>query len=165
MRILLILTLSVVSLASAEDTYITMPNAHWTLKLDTPPMSFSELWKKGQLARYIALSIETGVNLNVFAETEGAGSHKECFKTFWPRTQDNPYIVKVTIKTRKDRAAYYGTYLAEGHYQGRAFKLVNGHAYFVKNGHCIDLHVTHGPFTDESEGIINDILRSIKIIE
>ena len=59
----------------------------------------------------------------------------------------------------------YATHLSEGEYKGQPFKLAAGHAYFVKNGVCVDLHVSHFPFSDKSDKIVKDIIVSSKIFK
>lgn len=165
MRILLISALFFASLVSAEDTYITIPNENWTLKLNTPPITSSKLEVSNRLVRYIGSSVETGVTLSVNSETEASSNNQECFEVFWAKAQNNPVMVKTSVKTNSDNKAYYATHRSEGEYKGQAFKTANGHAYFARNGICVDLHVSHWPFTGESERIISDILESFVIIE
>jgi len=165
MRIYIILALFFASLVSAEDTYITIPNENWTLKLDTPPITYSKLEVRNRLVRYIGSSVETGVTLSVNSETEASSKSQECFEVFWAKAQNNPVMVKASIKTKNDSKAYYATHLSEGEYKGQAFKTANGHAYFVRNGLCVDLHVSHWPFTGESERVVSDILESLEIIQ
>jgi len=164
-RVFLTLALFFSSLVSAEDTYITMPNENWTLKLDTPSITSSKMEVRNRLIRYVGSSVETGVTLSVNSETEASSSNQECYETFWAKAQSNPVMVKASIKTKKDNKAYYATHQSEGEYKGQAFKTANGHAYFVKNGICIDLHVSHWPFVEESESIVNAILESTEIVE
>ena len=165
MRIFLLLTLFVTSSVSAEETYITIPGENWTLMLETPPITSSKLEVSNRLVRYVGSSVETGVTLSVNTETEASKNNRECFEVFWSKAQNNPVMVKASIRTKNNNKAYYATHRSEGEYKGQAFKIANGHAYFVKNGICVDLHVSHWPFTSESEIIVSNILESLKIIE
>jgi len=165
MRLLFLLALVLSPIANAEETYITMPNENWTLKLETPPITSIEMKARNRIIRYLGSSVETGVTISVSSEIEASSSNEECFKAFWAKAQLNPVMVKPSIKTRNDVKAYYATHQSEGEYKGQPFKTANGHAYFAKDGICIDLHVSHWPFTEKSEGIVSSILESIQIIE
>ncbi|MDH3630190.1 MAG: hypothetical protein OER98_03640 [Gammaproteobacteria bacterium] len=165
MRLLFVLALVLSPVANAEETYITMPNENWTLKLETPPITNIEMKTRNRIIRYLGSSVETGVTISVNSEIETSSNNEECFKAFWAKAQANPVMVKSTIKTRNDTKAYYATHQSGGEYKGQAFKTANGHAYFAKDGICIDLHVSHWPFTGTSESIVSSILESIEIIE
>ena len=165
MRLRFILALILSPIANAEETYITMPNENWTLKLEIPPITNIEMKTRNRIIRYLGSSVETGVTISVSSEIEASSSNEECFKTFWAKAQLNPVMVRSSIKTQNDTKAYYATHQSEGEYKGEAFKTANGHAYFAKDGICMDLHVSHWPLTETSEGIVSSILESIEIVE
>ena len=149
--------------AFSESTYVTIPGEGWSLSLDTPPMTATKSQAEGRLLRYTGSSITTGVTLSVNTEIEASGSHKECFDFYWGKAQKNPMLMKETINTFKNSKAMYATHYSEGEYRGQPFKTANGHAFFVNNGVCIDLHVSHWPREKESDKIVKDILMSLKI--
>lgn len=151
--------------AVSENTYITIPGEDWTLMLDTPPITSTQSQADGRLLRYTGSDIDTGVTLSVNTETESSGSHKECFDAFWEKAQKNPVMVKGSIATFENEKAMYATHHSEGEYRGQPFKTANGHAYFVNNGICVDLHVSHWPRIEDSDDIVKDILLSIKVIK
>ena len=165
MKNFIVLLLTVTGYANAENTYITMPNEGWTLLLDTPPITSSKNDVKNRMVRYMGSSIETGITISVNSNTDAASSNKECFDTYWQKAQQNPVMVKTSIDTSNNKTAYYASHQSEGEYRGKAFKTANGHAYFVKGGLCIDVHVSHWPFDDDSEDMVNEIIKSLEIIE
>lgn len=163
----LVLTLATMlpAIACAEATYITIPGERWTLRLETPAITSSEIKVKSRRVRYIGSSIETGITVSLHGEIKGAGSNQDCFDTFWPKAQTNPVLLQGTVSTHSNGQAHYATHQSEGEYKGQSFKTANGHAYFARNGLCFDLHVSHWPFREGSEALVNSILKSIHIVE
>jgi hypothetical protein len=149
----------------AETTYITIPGEGWTLKVETPPLTSSKSEVAGRILRYLGSSVETGISLSIYTEIEGSSNNIECFETYWKKAQENPVMVKASIKEFSDEKAMYATHSSEGEYQGQAFKTANGHAYFVKNGVCVDVHVSHWPYTEKSENAVEGIIKSLAIID
>jgi hypothetical protein len=153
------------TVALAEPFYITVPGEGWTLKLETPAMTNVKGASEGRRLQYMASSTESGITISLYAETEGTKSNDECRETFCSQGLRNPNIVKDSIKLTADDRASFATHLSEGTYQGRDFKTANGHAYFVRNGLCMDLHVSHYPYAEGSEQRVENVLRSIAIVQ
>jgi hypothetical protein len=149
----------------AETTYITIPGEGWTLKVETPPLTSSKSELEGRVLRYLGSSVETGISLSINTETESSSDNIQCFEIHWKKAQNNPIMVKTSIKEFSDEKAMYATHTSEGEYQGQAFKTANGHAYFVKNGICVDLHVSHWPYTEKSEDAVEGVIKSFAIID
>jgi hypothetical protein len=159
--ILLLLPLAAV----AEIQYITIPGEGWHLKLDAPPLTNTEAQSRGRIFRYLASSVETGVTVSVNTETQASKSNAECRDRYWAKQRTNPMLVKGSEAAFEDDAAYYSTYRSEGVYKGQPFKTANAHAYIVKDGICADVHVSHWPYTEESESLVEDIVTSIAIVD
>jgi hypothetical protein len=60
--------------------------------------------------------------------------------------------------------ALFATHLMETVLQGTTQKTANGHAYFAKNGLCMDLHVSHWPYQPGSEKRVETILKSLAVV-
>ncbi|MES2582777.1 MAG: hypothetical protein V4627_08685 [Pseudomonadota bacterium] len=152
-----------VGVVSAEPLYITVPAEGWTLKLDAPAMTSMRGTSDGRRFQYQASSVETGITLSLHTETEGSGSNDECRDTYWKKTLASP-TTKSDINLTGSANALLVTHLTELVYQGKAQKTANGHAYFVKNGLCMDLHVSHWPYQSGSEKRVEVVLRSLLVV-
>ncbi|MFA5938873.1 MAG: hypothetical protein WC809_05920 [Sinimarinibacterium sp.] len=153
------------TIARAEPFYITIPGEGWSLKVDAPPMTSVKGTSEGRIYQYMASSVETGLTLSLHTETEGGRSNQECRETYWRLAQRNPTLVKDTVTLSGSEQALFATHLSEGVYKGEAFKTANGHAYLAKNGLCIDLHASHWPYDVSSEKRVEEILRSVTIVQ
>lgn len=149
--------------AGAEPLYITVPGEGWTLRIEAPPMTLARGTTKDRRFSYMASSLETGITVSLHSETDATGSNEECRETYWSKSRNTP--------TRKDNVAMATSALAalvtlqaEAVFQGRLIKTANGHAYFVKDGLCMDLHVSHYPYQEGSDRKVEDVLRSISIV-
>jgi len=163
-KILAILLLAPL-VAVAEIQYITIPGEGWHLALNTPPLTNTEAKSRGRIFRYLASSVETGVTVSVNTETQGSSSNAECRDKYWSKQQANPMLVKGSETVFEDDTAYYSTYRSEGVYEGQPFKTANAHAYIARNGICADVHVSHWPYTEESESMVADIVTSIAVVD
>lgn len=161
--ILLALLLSPV-VAGAESHYITVPGEGWSLKLDAPALASSKGQSEGRRFKYMGSSA-TGVTLSLHAEPESATSAGACRDAFWTKSQNNPHLVKSSAKLSESERMAFATHLSEGSFQGKAFKSANGHAYFVQKGLCMDLHVSHYPYAEGSEKVVEDILKSAMVLQ
>lgn len=164
MRVIAILLLAPV-VAVAEIQYITIPGEGWHLKLDAPPLTHTEAKSRGRIFRYLASSVETGVTVSVNTETEGSKSNAECRETYWSKQQTNPMLVKGSETVFETDTAYFSTYRSEGVYKGQPFKTANAHAYIARNGICADIHVSHWPYSEESESIVAEIATSLIVVD
>lgn len=165
MNKLLVLLLLVPGAALAETLYVTVPGEGWALKLEAPAVTNVKAASANRRFQYMGSSVESGITLSLHAETEGIKSNDECRETFWSKGLSNPNLVKATVKLVASERAALVTHQSEGTFKGQAFKTANGHAYFVKNGLCMDLHVSHFPYAESSEKQVEAILRSIAIVQ
>ncbi|MBX3656706.1 MAG: hypothetical protein KF686_21230 [Ramlibacter sp.] len=117
--------------------------------------------RDGRHFQYLASSTETGVTFSIHTETLGADSNESCRSTYWSRGAGNPTLIKDSVKLFESDIASFVTHRSEGVYKGTAFKTANGHAYLVKNGVCVDVHVSHWPYRDTSEALVEQLLRSV----
>lgn len=147
----------------AETFYATVPGEGWSLKVDAPPMTHLKGEASGRRYRLVASSVETGITLSLHSEVNGAGSSAECKDTYWPLSRDN-LVVKSDIQMSETSDFQFVTHLSEVELRGIRYKTANGHAYFVKNGLCLDLHVSHWPYQQGSEKRVEDILRSAVVV-
>ena len=150
-------------IASADPLYITVPAEEWTLKLDTPAMTNTRATSEGRRYQYQASSVETGITLSLHSETEGGRSNDECRDTYWKKNLSSP-TTKSDINLWGTDSASLVTHLTDVVYQGKPQKTANGHAYFVKNGLCMDLHVSHWPYQSSSEKRVEAVLRSLTVV-
>jgi hypothetical protein len=151
------------TVACAEPLYITVPAEGWTLKLDTPAMTNTRGTSDGRRFQYQASSVETGITLSLHSETEGGGSNDACRDIYWKKSLGSP-MTKSDIHLSASDNALLVTHLTDVVYQGKPQKTANGHAYFVKNGLCMDLHVSHWPYQNGSEKRVEAVLRSLVIV-
>ena len=151
--------------AIAETRYITIPGEGWHLTVDAPPLTNSEAMSTGRIFRFLASSVETGVTVSVNTETQGSQSNAACREKHWTRQRTNPMLVKGSESIFEDDTAFYSAYRSEGIFQGQPFKTANAHAYIAKDGICADVHVSHWPYTEESDSIVADIVTSIAIVD
>ncbi|MDX1528545.1 MAG: hypothetical protein R3337_07945 [Gammaproteobacteria bacterium] len=164
MRLLLILLLAP-AVAVAEIQYITIPGEGWHLTIDAPPLTNTEAKARGRIFRYLASSVETGVTVSVNTETSGSGSNAECRQRYWSKTQTSPMLVKGSENVFQTDAAHFSTYRSEGVYKGEPFKTANAHAYIAKDGICADVHVSHWPYTEDSDALVAAIITSVMIVD
>lgn len=161
-RVLLFLLLPLA--AYAEPYYVTVPGEGWSLKVDVPPMTNVRGEANGRRYRVMALSVETGITISLHSETNGAGSNSECRDTYWRLIQGSPTI-KSEIQLFGTENFLFVTHRSEGELKGVKHKTANGHAYFAKNGLCMDLHVSHWPYQEGSDKRVEDILRSAVVVQ
>lgn len=164
MRVLLIFLLLPFSV-QAEPVYITIPGEGWHITFDAPPLTHTEAKAKGRIFRYLASSVETGVTISVNTETEGAEDNAQCRETYWTKTQTNPMLVKGSETEFENDTAYFSSYRSEGEYKGQPFKTANAHAYIARDGVCADIHVSHWPYTEESDAIVAAIVTSVAVVD
>lgn len=153
----------VAGIATADPLYITVPGEGWTLKLDTPAMPNTRGSMDGRRLQYQATSVETGITLSLHSETDSASSNEVCRDTYWKKSQNSP-TTKSDISLWNSEQAMMVTHLSDLVYQGKPQKTANGHAYFVKNGLCLDLHVSQWPYQVGSEKRVEAVLRSMVIV-
>lgn len=151
--------------AHAEPTWITVPGEGWSVKLDAPPMTNIKGEREGRRFKYLASNTETGVTFSIHTETAAADNKDSCRATYWARGSTNPTLVKESVRQFESDAASFVTHRSEGSYKGTPFKTANGHAYLVKGGLCLDVHVSHWPYRDDSEALVEKVLRSVSIAD
>jgi len=157
--------LLVAGAAHAETSYLTVPGEGWSMKFDAPAMTDVKGKMDSRSFGYLASSTQTGVTISIYTETDGSSDNETCRRIYWGKGLENPNLVKDSVKLFETNSAKYVTHRSEGVYRGTAFKTANGHAFFVKNGLCVDVHVSHWPYRDDSEAIVEKILRSVSIVE
>lgn len=163
-RTLLALLVCTCTAAAADPLYITVPGEGWTLKLDTPAMNNARGSAEGRRFQYQASSVETGITLSLHSEADSGTSNEACREAYWKKSQTSP-TTKSDISLWSTEQAMMVTHLTEVVYQGKAQKTANGHAYFVKNGLCLDLHVSHWPYQSGSEKRVEAVLRSLAVVQ
>lgn len=150
-------------LAQAESFYLTVPGEGWSLQLDAPAIDGIKGERKGRYYRVTAMSLSSGVTFSLHSETEASASHTECREKYWALSQTAPWK-RENIRLFDEGNFAYVSHTMEVTYQGQLVKTANGHAYFVKNGLCMDLHVSQHPLQASSEKTIEAILRSLKLV-
>lgn len=161
---LLSLALLVAGIASAEPLYVTVPAEGWTLKLDAPAMTNTRGTTEGRRYKFQASSVETGITISLHSETDAASGNAECREAYWAKSASSP-TTKTDVNLWATDSALMVTHLTELVYQGKPQKTANGHAYFVKNGLCMDLYVSHWPYQPGSEKRVEAVLRSLAIVQ
>jgi hypothetical protein len=162
MKKLLLLLVVLPAFANAEIYYVTIPGEGWSLKLDVPAVRSIQGKSAGRLFQYLGGTVG-GLTFSIHTEIEGAASNEACRDHWWSKAARAPNIVKDSVKLGQHERAVYATHLTEGNIEGKAYKTANGHAYFVKNGLCVDLHVSHYPYNDSSPAQVETALRSLAI--
>lgn len=151
--------------AHAETSYLTVPGEGWSMKIETPTMTRTKGELDGRHFSYMASSTETGVTFSMYTETDGGEDAETCRKTYWTKSLNSPNVERSSAKLFESGVLKFVTHKSEGVYKGTAFKTANGHAYFVKKGLCVDVHVSHWPYRDGSEALVEGILRSVAVVE
>jgi hypothetical protein len=149
----------------AEKTYITIPGEGWHVTINGPALTSSKIESNGRYISYLGSSVDTGVSVSVNTELKGSSSNQECFDTFWEKAQRNPTIIKGSELLFKNSTASFVTLQSEGEYKGKPFKTANAHGYFVNEGLCVDVHVSHWPYTVKSDEYVKAIVQSIKVVK
>lgn len=151
--------------AFAEPQIVTIPTQGWHLVVEAPPLTSSESTTVGGRFSYTGADGNSGITFSIHTEDARGGSHKECRDEYWKRTQASPYIIKGSAELFETPALLGVTYRSEGEYKGKRFALVNSHGYFVKNGKCVDLHVSQIPYSPEDIEAVERIVRTSKILQ
>lgn len=160
----LLFALLVTQSAYAEPLYITIPGEGAAVKVNAPPMTNTRGSAEGRRFRYMASSPETGVTISLYTETVGAASAEVCRETYWSKGQAAP-IQRSDVKLFESPNAAFVTHRSEAVFQGTTHKTANGHAYFVRNGLCMDFHVSHWPYKAGSEARVAEVLQSLVVVE
>ncbi|MGM9482898.1 hypothetical protein ACS5PN_17010 [Roseateles sp. NT4] len=152
--------------AHADPLYITVPGEAFSLKLDTPALTRIQGQGQGEGRRfkYMASGGSSGITISLFSETAGSGSNEECRSTYWKKTQDAP-IQFSDVKLYGGDAALFVSSVMEATLQGAKQKAADGHAYFARNGLCMDLHVSHYPYQPGSEKRVEAVLQSLALVQ
>lgn len=149
----------------AESNIVTIPTQGWHLVVDTPPLTSSESKHDGGRFSYTGADGNTGITFSIHTEDMEGGTSKQCRDEYWAKAQNNPYIVKGSAVFFETPTLLGITYRSLGEYRGRSFATVNSHGYFVKNGKCVDLHVSQMPYSDEGRTKVENIVRTSKVME
>ena len=166
MKSLLAVLLSMTSLTVfAESNFVTIPTQGWHLVVDTPPLTSSESKNDGGRFSYTGADGNTGITFSIHTEDIKGGTNKQCRDEYWAKTQNSPYIVKESAVFFETPTLLGITYRSEGEYRGRPFTTVNSHGYFVRNGKCVDLHVSQIPYSDEGKTKVEKIVRTSKVMD
>jgi len=163
MKNLLALLLLVPVFAHADALYITVPGEAFSVKLDTPALTRTQGQAEGRRFKYMASGGGSGITISLFSETVGGGSHEECRSTYWKKTQDAP-IQFSDVRLYGNDAALFVSSVMEATLQGAKQKAADGHAYFARNGLCMDLHVSHYPYQPGSEKKVEAVLQSLALL-
>ena len=163
MKKLLALLLLIPVLTHADTLYITVPGEAFSVKLDTPALTRTQGQAEGRRFKYMASGGGSGITLSLFSETVGGGGNEECRSTYWKKTQDAP-IQFSDVKLYGNDVALFVSSLQEATIQGNKMKAADGHAYFARNGLCMDLHVSHYPYQPGSEKRVEAVLNSLTLI-
>jgi len=166
MKVLLIFALTALPFAAvAESNIVTIPGQGWKLVVDTPPLTSSESRNEDGRFSYTGADTNSGITFSIYTEDMANGNSKQCREKYWTKTKSNPYIVKDSAVMFETATLFGVTYRSGGVYKGTPFTMVNSHGYFVKNGKCVDLHVSQLPYSDEGKTKVENIVRSAKIMQ
>ena len=149
----------------AETNIVTITGQGWHLIVDMPPLTSFEGKSEGGRFSYTGADGKSGVTFSINTEDMKTGSRKQCRDEVWAKTQNNPTIVKGSAVFFETPSLLGVTYRSEGEYRGRPFTTVNSHGYFVRNGKCVDLHVSQIPYSDEGKKRVEQIVRSSKVMQ
>ena len=151
--------------AVAEPNIVTIPAQGWSLIVDTPPLTSSESSNKDGRFRYIGADSESGITFSIFTEDMENQSNIQCRDKYWKKSKDNPYIIKDSVRFFEATSMLGVSYRIEGSYMGRPYKTASSHGYFVKNGKCVDLHVSQIPYSDEAMKIVESIVLIARVMQ
>lgn len=165
MKALFLITFSALPLAAiAEPNIVTIPEQGWHLVVDTPPLTSSESTNEDSRFSYTGADGISGVTFSIHTEDMMNGSNKQCRDEYWGKTKNYPYIVKRSAELFETPTLLGVTYRSEGEYKGRPFTTVNSHGYFIKNGKCVDLHVSQIPYSVEGKMKVESMVRTSKVM-
>lgn len=149
----------------AEPNIVTIPGQGWNLVVDTPPLTSSEGTNKDGRFRFVGADTQYGITFSIFTEDLENGSNVQCRDKYWAKTKENPYIIKESVELFETPIMLGVTYHVAGMYMGQPYKTANSHGYFVKNGKCVDLHVSQIPYTDEARKVVEAIVTTAKVMQ
>ena len=95
-------------------------------------------------------------------ETDKIATNEACRKKYWAKEKD-PYkdqLKKETIISYKHMDLVLTEY-SFNKKQGRNLEQSHGHAYFYKNGHCIDVHASQIITNRMSRAVVATMLSTI----
>lgn len=150
--------------ALAEPNIVTVPGEGWHLVVDTPPLTSSDGASQDGRFRYTGVDINNGITFSIHTEPMSEGTNAGCREHYWNKAAANPYIVKESVVQFETEHLHGVTHRSEGEYKGRPFTTVNSHGYFVKNGKCVDLHVSQIPFSEEGLERVETIVRESRVL-
>jgi len=151
----------------AEPNIVTIPNQGWSLIVETPPLTSSESSNKDGRFRYIGADTASGITFSIHTEDWDLEnqSNTQCREKYWMKTKNNPYIIKESVELFETATMLGVMYRIEGKYMGQPYKTASSHGYFVKNGKCVDLHVSQIPYSDEGMRNVKNIVRTARVME
>ena len=166
MKVLLVSVLTALPLAvAAEQNIVTIPAQGWSLVVGTPPLTSSESTNKDGRFRYIGADTLSGITFSIHTEDMGNKTNADCRDKYWTKTKDNPYIIKESAGLFEAEMMLGVSYRIEGKYMGQPYKTANSHGYFIKNGKCVDLHVSQIPYSDEGMKNVENIVRTARLMQ
>ena len=151
--------------AMAEPHIVSIPGEGWHLVVDAPPLTSSRGATDGGRFSYSGVDGNSGVTFSVHTEEMKNGTNRQCRDFYWARAEDNPYLVRDSVVFFDTPILLGLTHRSAGDYQGRPFSTVNSHGYFVKNGKCVDLHVSQIPYSDEGKARVENMVRTERVME
>jgi hypothetical protein len=133
--------------ALAETAYITIPGEGWHLSIEAPALEHIEAKSRGRLPRHLV------------------STNTECREIYWSKAQANPMFIEGSESVSDSEVASFSSHRSEGKHKGKAFKTANAHAYIANNGICVDVHVSHWPYSAESDALVTEIIESVAVVK
>lgn len=150
--------------AVGEESIVTIPGQGWHLVVDVPPLTSSESANRQGRFSYLGADTVSGITFSINTENMQGGTNAQCRDEYFERARRNPHIVQESIVSFETPTLLGISYRSGGEYEGQPFTMANSHGYFVKNGKCVDLHVSHLPYTAEGAKRVENVVRTSKVI-
>jgi hypothetical protein len=149
--------------APPEKTFsLTLPQLPWTLELTARNflLQKEEARPDGTGTMFQAFNPQTGVVQSAFLEqAPREGGSKVCREYYWSKAQKAPIQRKdIRLSERGDMAVVEYINLVSG----ETVRQKNLHGYLSKEGAWIDVHVSKTYFTEGEEGLLWEILDSLR---
>jgi hypothetical protein len=145
---------------------VGLPGKDWTLAMDLPGflLERQDTRPDGATAMLMAHNDETGMTVFAYVTKEPKDrSVDECKRHYWGLTASSPFRKDDVHQVTKGEMLAVHFVIPE--LQGRTIRQKNVIAYLYRDGTCMDVHLTKGPYDRQAdEPLFSAVLDSIRIV-
>ncbi|HEV8200284.1 MAG TPA: hypothetical protein VGS03_09705 [Candidatus Polarisedimenticolia bacterium] len=145
---------------------VGLPGKDWTLAMDLPGflLERQDTRPDGATAMLMAHNDATGMTVFAYVTREPKDrSVDECKRHYWGLTASSPFRKDDVHQVTKGEMLAVHFVIPE--LQGRPIRQKNVIAYLYRDGTCMDVHLTKGPYDRQAdEPLFSAVLDSIRIV-